>query len=860
MRTSDRAPSSTLPVRALPDGEAPPHRPLAEGWQVWSVVEVRSAGFSADRLAPFRAERAVAAAEDALDQRRAADLASASFLDAAARLRGQPLDEEARRALVRALTKVRRARPAADPSLPAPLASLASALDERRARARQASARVIDALDDERKQWARACRALLGADDFRRALAWQNPSALSGALAALQRRSLDDTSSQTRKGELLALSYLQRYATKNDTVGFFGPVAWATLDDATTPLRQRPGARLLASSSVQLEPWAVDALARALLSDEELLPHLFPSLAASARLSGSALSGVGRSLLAVRELDELERSLLERVDGRTSALDIAARAAAHGDVNAQVSAERALACLLSLRRQGLVRFSLPVQITDAPEQALLMALHDMPGEVPAVQRARERAARLCGATSSLRAALEPAGALEAAVSSSNACFQAVTGTAPERRPGEMYACRTPFLLNCRRDLELTFGGVVVERLSPLLTPVLGAARWFSYEVARGFQALLANLYETRRHGRASVPLVEIYRALIPLFAHGRPAFLTRASHEVQRRLTQALGPLSGSRVHVDEGTFAARMRESFDAPQPGFPSARHHSPDVLLAADGEDAFREGRFTPVLGEVHAGINTLAVLQAVTQSPRPGVLAALQRRDVPSLIVELQHDSYALCAQDSLLGDGDVHFDTGAPWRSWLGTPPLRLGDLDVVREDGFLRASDRATGWRGELLQVLERVLKLNATTELKLTTSGAHRPRVLVGGAVLQREGWELPKDAFAPLVDTRGAERFVAARALRRDLDLPPMVFARVPREPKPVFVDLRSPLSVDVLARACRGAETLSLSEALPSLDELWLRDDAGRRHVAELRMVAVDPVAWRPIPLEPAVDAPA
>jgi hypothetical protein len=112
---------------------------------------------------------------------------------------------------------------------------------------------------------------------------------------------------------------------------------------------------------------------------------------------------------------------------------------------------------------------------------------------------------------------------------------------------------------------------------------------------------------------------------------------------------------------------------------------------------------------------------------------------------------------------------------------------------------------------------------------------------------VLTRERWTVPAAqlAFAREEDTLA--RFIAARAWARATGLPRRLFLKVPEETKPLFVDLESPTFVDLAAKMVRKASEISLSEMLPDLEELWLTDAHGRHYTSELRLVAVDPVAW-------------
>ena len=74
--------------------------------------------------------------------------------------------------------------------------------------------------------------------------------------------------SWARRREEIVASYWQRYCAKNDTIGFFGPLAWGQFAADGPPLRMRFGP-LVRDWAVRLESWGVQALATSL--DESLV-------------------------------------------------------------------------------------------------------------------------------------------------------------------------------------------------------------------------------------------------------------------------------------------------------------------------------------------------------------------------------------------------------------------------------------------------------------------------------------------------------------------------------------------------------------------------------------------------------------
>jgi hypothetical protein len=101
---------------------------------------------------------------------------------------------------------------------------------------------------------------------FREAVTWQNPAALVNAVVNVAENAPTKPSRARGREEIVA-SYWQRYCAKNDTIGFFGPLAWGRIADDGPPLRSRAGS-LVRERAVHLETWPVQALADGL--DPEL--------------------------------------------------------------------------------------------------------------------------------------------------------------------------------------------------------------------------------------------------------------------------------------------------------------------------------------------------------------------------------------------------------------------------------------------------------------------------------------------------------------------------------------------------------------------------------------------------------------
>jgi hypothetical protein len=158
---------------------------------------------------------------------------------------------------------------------------------------------------------------------FREAVAWQSRESLARAVDKLATGAHGSPSRRRRWTDVVG-SYWQRYCTKNDTIGFFGPLAWGSFGAATAV---RSGA-LQRERVVHLETWAVEAIAAAGGVTTPLPMSPFPERALRPLLADtSGLDRVERAREAVAAaegeevaaaLDELDR-VFEAVTGRAAA-------------------------------------------------------------------------------------------------------------------------------------------------------------------------------------------------------------------------------------------------------------------------------------------------------------------------------------------------------------------------------------------------------------------------------------------------------------------------------------------------------------------------------------------------------------
>ena len=145
-------------------------------------------------------------------------------------------------------------------------------------------------------------RAVASDPLFQTAVTWQNRAVMHNAVDKIATGAAAPGSRQRRREEAVA-SYWQRYCAKNDTIGFFGPLAWGRLADHGPAIKARC-ARLVSESTVHFEAWAIQALAETLDPDMTVSagPHAESDLRTQLERSRPAIRHRG-----LAALDRLER-------------------------------------------------------------------------------------------------------------------------------------------------------------------------------------------------------------------------------------------------------------------------------------------------------------------------------------------------------------------------------------------------------------------------------------------------------------------------------------------------------------------------------------------------------------------------
>lgn len=700
---------------------------------------------------------------------------------------------------------------------------------------------------------ARRLQEIAASPGFRRAVTWQNHRAVETALAPLLRwdADADARNSKHRQHEELVASYWQRYCVKNDSIAFFGPVGWGRIDPTAPRTRVTTGPGLVKRCEVFFEVWAVDRLAAALAADPEVRPWLRPRRASYVRVDGDSVLAPGPR---ARDLPPVEAEVLRACDGLTRAREIAplvGRALARRGLDEDVDAAEVERILEQLQRRRWLTWNLDLPIVPRPERDLRRFLEEIAdGEVS------RRALSKLDALEAARAGVEDAAGdhdrLAAALAELDRTFVDLTDADATRREGRTYGGRTLAYLECRRDVAFELGEDVFEAAAPL-SLLATSGRWLCFRLAEALRPRFAALHARLAGAGAAVPLSTYWFEALPLVRRGAREALETIQADFHDRWAGILDlPVDEPRVAYASEALGPRIRTAFDAPRPGWGGARYCSPDLLLAAPDLEHVHAGDFELVLGELHLAVNTQRHYCFVTQHPEPEALFAWVERDSPGprLFSVLPKDSpprLSIRTHPALIRPADylvAHSHQTVP----ASRPRLvHSADALVVERDGAL-AVVLPDGETFDLLDVFSEMLMDAVLDRFRIVPARAHVPRITFDRLVVARETWRVDLDSLAFASSSSEARRYVEARAWRRELGLPERLFVSFGRGDKPFFVDFSSPVSVNVLARAVRrqaadGAARLTVTEMLPTLEQLWLTDAAGARYTAEFRLAGFD-----------------
>ncbi|HET8640551.1 MAG TPA: lantibiotic dehydratase, partial [Pseudonocardiaceae bacterium] len=310
----------------------------------------------------------------------------------------------------------------------------------------------------------------LAADPLlREAVTWQNHGVLTAldGLAADAGRGGSRRNVRRRDREKALLRYWQRYCGKNETIGFFGPVLWAALDDGDVLLSAVPGPGLVRARRVWFESWALRALGDRLAADPAIRQWFPPALQPHLTLDGRQVLRPVRPPLPV---SAVEAAALAACDGVRPARQVVEALVAGPGLGLRTAGDGYL-LLDRLVERELITWDAGLPDGQDAEAVLRRRLAAI-GDPDARRPATGSLDLLVAARDAVAAAAGNPEALRAALAALDAGFTGLTGRPASRAAGRAYAGRTVCYEDATRDLDVTLGTRLLDGLAEPLAVLL----------------------------------------------------------------------------------------------------------------------------------------------------------------------------------------------------------------------------------------------------------------------------------------------------------------------------------------------------------------------------------------------------
>jgi hypothetical protein len=431
-------------------------------------------------------------------------------------------------------------------------------------------------------------------------------------------------------------------------------------------------------------------------------------------------------------------------------------------------------------------------------------------------------------------------------------FEEVTNAPRNRNPGTTYGGRTVAYEDCQRDIEIQITPDLLGPIVPALSLLLKSLRWFMQSTALEFQRLFGQTYRELAVAQSSGEL-----RLQDWWNYTEPKLLNASSWgEVEKLFRQkwddilAIGQ-QGSTVQLKSHDLKEKVEQLFPELGAGYYPVRYFCPDLMLAAADEEAVRRGELQYVLGEVHAGKNTLCHVALAEQHPDRHDLVEATQWDLASScfkILNSQADqTTTVRTSEGVLRPADYFLATTPDAAAPSGHDCHPISELMLTEHDAVIEVVSPKDGRRFHILEAFSDLLFAFVMNKASWIRPLQHAPRVLIDKLVIHRETWRFGKDDLDFAAKKDEASRFLGARRWMKRHGLPQKAFIKSALEVKPFYVDMESPVLVEILCRAIRRmnspGEKLVLSEMLPGPQQLWVHDAKGRRYTSELRFAIVD-----------------
>lgn len=637
----------------------------------------------------------------------------------------------------------------------------------------------------------------------------------------------EDRNSKVKRMERRFFNYLQRLCGKNETSSFFGPLNYGSIADSDPSYLDAhfQEGDIIKHREVFLSFWAIKSLTKAIERDEQLRPHLpvhlHPMVEAIPEEGVLHLHNNGKTLKVGRTL----ATLLKTADGTKSLPELLA----HLDEKERQAVQKPLSNLL---QSGLLKQELHVPSTMGnPLPYVIEQLAALPSDQKQMWLERLQVWVEWLERMSVEQDLETRIEL---INEGEARFTEQTGEPARRGSGSFYADRYIFYEETKGHIErFVMGKKFHEKMCKDLRGALELSAFYGYEQWRHAQKLGKEVFEKLSKNGEPVPYYTFLNALRDV----HPDTLEPFKPEELGQIEEMIRNKAAENPHcVELSSDTLPIRE--------VKMPLYSLPDLFFASPSKEAMVNGEFQVVLGKLHSHLlvpNWMTIFYPDREKLREDLCRELNETPIFRQLV---------VPEVVRRNKGFYDFPGRAIQFSELslkkGDDVIPMYDLEVtLKEDGTLGLRNVKTGEQILLyIQLADQVtylpfmlFALPSLAQMPISI-GDHTPRIVIDGAVYQRERWEFKSELVAELLSKNDVEAFLNVFRFKEKHGLPDVVYIRGLSERKPYVVDFRNFFCVEMLHSIVKNNERLLIEEMLPTPEQLWLNSEAGR-YSCEFRM---------------------
>lgn len=693
--------------------------------------------------------------------------------------------------------------------------------------------------------------------DLQEAIIWQNRQAYRDFIKPWLEtpHEISRKNVRNKRKELLLTSYLQRYTTKNDSIGFFGPVTWGQISEAEKGIIVNEGENFLAYRNVFTEGWAIDIMADTFTKEtgefDWLKPRKFPFV----RIEGEKL------FVADEKPQSLPRKFVEVLklcNGKTDISEIVRHLT--GNSESGINSEKEVFNIIQmLEKRQIISNGLEVPwIADFPEQMTfeekLTQYIENIGKEEVREIIQSKFGNYLSALENTRKSAGNVEQLNRSLDELENVFTELTGQNANRNAGKTYAGRTLVFEDCRRDVNVLAGKEIVEEIFPALNLLFKSTRWLTGRTSELFNQAFETIYREiiERTGNQNIEFYEFWKQVNGLFFHETSNLTQEIVPEFQRKWQKILNISDDKNaVNYSSDELKQAVENEFAAEFPGWSTAKYNSPDIMICARDIEQINSGDFLYVMGELHLGVNTLMNSMFLRVSNKPAEIMKGFFEDFPNprfiivppkeMVTSRNYPLFNL-AKDFYLGFTKNAVDLGKG-------NYLEISDLIVEKTDGELFVTSRDGKLKFPLKTVFADILSGICTNLFKMIEQTDHTPRITIDKLVVRREAWRFDFSELSFVFAKESRERFLEAQIFRRQRDLPKEVFIKITGEIKPFYLNFESPHLVENVCKNIKNqfeqneVGSAVFSELLPSFENLWFTNRKNEHFTSEFRFVFVD-----------------